>query len=851
MKINPQQRNLLYALLAVVLLAIISVAYFYPDDMEGRVLQQHDISQGIANGQEGKAFTEKTGETTRWTNSLFSGMPNFQISPSYSSAPMLNWIADIYSLGLPSPANLLFILMTGFFIMGLCMKMRWYVALFGAIAWGFSTYFIIIIGAGHIWKFITLAYIPPTIGGIILCYRGKYLGGLALTALFGALQLLGNHIQMTYYFMMVEAAIVIGFLLTAIKRHELKKWCIATAAVLVGGALAFGANIASLYNTAQYTKETVRGKATEIVDPKATAEQSADQGAGFEYITQWSYGGDELLTFLVPNAKGGASIKPVGGENAPKDFTGVDCKAIDELDEQQTQVLQSNFREYFGNQPMTNGPVYVGAFLLFLAALGCVVWKGRMKWCLLAVTALTVLLALGHNFGWLTQLFIDYVPFYSRFRTVASILVVAEFTLPVFAMVALHKILTTDDFYTTHKRAFTLTGGIMLAVCLLLAIFPSLMGDGFSVMEREFIEENGLYQDAYFAQLLNAVKDARLGLVSADAWRSFWFLLIGLGFTWLYLTKRIKSKAAYVGAVTALILIDLFAINKRYVDSANFTAPQDNEEMFEMTDADRAILADTAMNYRVADLTRGLGDHRASFFHKSVGGYHAAKLTRYNDFLEHQLQKGNPTAFNMVNTKYIIAPTQDESGQTAISYQENPEAYGNAWWVSNIKYVDTPNAEMDALNDLDAYNNAVADKKFSATLGKATPKAPGDTIFETTYAPNRLTYHAKSAQGGIAVFSEVYFPWGWKATVDGKPTEIGRVDYILRAIRVPKGEHSIEFSFNPESLNVTNTISIVAVNLIYVACVAALVFVVVRAIRSRKATAKEEKRENNNDNQQA
>lgn len=819
-------RQLFYSLGAVAIMAVIALAFFYPDATEGRVLQQNDMTQGMANGQEVKQYAEQTGHTSRWTNSLFGGMPNFQIAPSYKSAPMLEWIGKVYSLGLPSPANLLFIMMLGFFIMGMCMKMRWYVSLFGAIAWGFSTYFIIIIGAGHIWKFVTLAYIPPTIGGIILCYRGKYLGGAALAALFGALQLLSNHIQMTYYFLFVVAAIMIGFLFMAIRNKRMKPWLIATASLVGAAALAFGANCASLLNTAKYTKETIRGKATEIVDPQAP---KSTESADFDYITAWSYGGDELFTFMVPNVKGGATIKPEAGSNVPKDFSERTDGAIQKLDYEsqdylkQLQWQNGLFREYFGNQPMTNGPVYVGVFLLYLAIIGCFLWKGPMKWCIIIVTVLSVLLALGHNFAWLSHLFIDWFPLYGRFRTVSSILVIAEFTLPLLAMMALAKIIAEPDFLKRYKTVMIATGGIMALLCLLLVAFPSMLGEGFSSVERQAIDENNLYQDPALAAILNAVKADRLAMVRADALRSLLFLGFGMLFLWMYGKRTIRSASVFMATMILLLLIDLFSVNKRYLDSASFTEPLPAEEVMDMTDADREILKDTTMNYRVARIDN-LGDSRTSYFHKSVGGYHAAKLTRYNDLLEHQLMQGNVEVFNMLNTRYFMAQQPDENGNPQMIVEQNPDAYGNAWFVDRVKVVDNANAEMEALSDttVNLRRTAVTTKDYASKLGKTSALAPGDTIFETSYAPDRLTYHACSRNGGVAVFSEVFFPWGWHATIDGKPAEISRVDYVLRAMKIPAGNHTIEMWFDPETLNTTNTLSVISVWMIYLLCLGGL-----------------------------
>ncbi|MDE6218242.1 MAG: hypothetical protein K2F64_04490, partial [Muribaculaceae bacterium] len=417
--------------MAALLLAVVAILFFSPDVFEGNVLQQHDTIQGIANGQEGKAYQEATGETTRWTDSLFGGMPNFQIAPSYPANDMLTWVGKVFTLGLPSPAGILFAMMAGFFIMGLCFRLKWPMALFGALAWGFSSYFIIIIGAGHIWKFITLAYIPPTIGAIYLCYRGKYLYGTALTALFGALQLQGNHPQMTYYFMFVVLFLIIAWLIDAIRKKEAMRWSKGTLCVLAAGLLALGVNSASLYNTLEYSKETVRGRATELTPAGGEAADAA--GMDRDAITAWSYGVDETLTLLIPNVKGGATIKPVGGENQMLSMAQTPTVQNSYVSPEEMQFI-GYFPQYFGNQPMTNGPVYVGAFVLLLAVLAMFVvddqkWRAT-KWALFAAMILSVVLAWGHNLEPVTNFFIDYFPAYNKFRAVASMLVVLEFCVP-------------------------------------------------------------------------------------------------------------------------------------------------------------------------------------------------------------------------------------------------------------------------------------------------------------------------------------------------------------------------------------------------------------------------------------
>ncbi len=814
---SKTKKRFIFSIAAVAFLALTAFLFFFPDDVEGNVLQQHDIQQGIANGQEGKAFHEATGETTRWTNSLFGGMPNFQIAPSYPAGKALDWIGKAFGLGLPSPANLLFAMMFGFFIMCLCMKMKWYNALFAAIAWGFSSYFIIIIGAGHIWKFVTLAYIPPTIGGIVLCYRGKYLPGTALAALFGALQLQSNHPQMSYYFMFVILAMVLAWLWTAIKTKKTAQWGIATGCIFVAGALAVAANSPSLYNSLEYSKETVRGRATDLTV------KSGDQTGGMSRnaITQWSYGIDETFSLLIPNVKGGATIIPVAGESQLLPVTDTDKAEELQLMPEERQFL-TQFPQYFGNQPMTNGPVYVGAFVLLLAILALFTVDSPMKWALFGVSILAILLSWGHNFDAFTNFFIDHFPGYNKFRAVSSILVIVEFTIPLLAVMAVAKIIDTPDYLAKFRWVLYAVGGIGVLVCFLGWVAPSVFGDPFSAGEVEALNSVGAFSNPQYYNIINAIRETRLSLVSGDSLRSLIFILLAGMIMFLYFKGAVKNKAVFVCMLSALALIDLFMVDKRYVNSDNFTQPLTNDETFKKTAADEAILKDTS-NYRVFDI-QGLSSARSSYFHKTIGGYHAAKLTRYNDLLEHQISKGNMGVLNMLNAKYFLSGEQ---------YEVNPDALGNAWWIQKLDYVDNADREMAALDSLDTATAAVADRKFQSTLGNALPKSPGDTIYETTYAPNRLTYKARSAKGGVAVFSEVYFPWGWKATIDGKEASIARVNYVLRALRIPAGSHDIVFTFDPESTKVTNTLSVIAITIIYVLAAGALALVVVR-LRGKK-----------------
>lgn len=814
---NP---NLLYTIIAIAVFAILSWAYFAPDAMTGASLNQHDVQQGIANGQEVKAFKEATGEDSRWTNSLFGGMPTFQISPSYHSSKLVTWVGKAYSLWFPSPVNLLFIMMLGFYIMMLSFRVKWYLAIPGAIAWGFSTYFFILIGAGHIWKYVTLAYIPPTIAGIVWAYRGKYLTGGVVAGVFAMLQITSNHVQMTYYSLFLILGLMVAFLVLAIKQKKVKQWGYATGVLAVAAVLAVGANAPNLYNSFEYSKETMRGGHSELRANNKDA-NTTKGGLDKDYITQWSYGIDETLTLLVPNIKGGASILPQQGENTPMLLTqskeGQDLIKEGKISADDASALDSvPFLQYFGDQPMTNGPVYVGALLFVLFIVGCFIVKGPIKWALLVVTILSIFLSWGHNMMWFNDWFIDYFPMYNKFRTVASILVIAELTIPLLAMLALQKIFTTPNFWKEYKRVIIGSFGICALLCVLIMISPSLFGSPYSQSEYEGLVAPGVLQQ--YPQISMAVETIRHQMMASDALRSLIIVCAGFGILLLYANKNVNNTAA-CGILTLIIVLDLFSVNKRYLNHDSFIPKSMLQEAsFTPRPADTQILKDKTMNYRVLDLT-AFGDAAPSYFHKTIGGYHAAKLSRYQDLMSYYMSEKGISAevVNMLNGKYIITdPNKAEL---------NTEALGNAWFVDTLNFVNDANAEIASLAHFKASTTAYADKKFEKVLNRNIPmKSVGDTIYETSYAPNKLTYTSNSAKGGLAVFSEIYFPWGWVATIDGKPVEIGRVNYVLRAINVPAGKHDIEFRFDPPSLHVTETIAYCSIIIIYLGFVGMIVF---------------------------
>ena len=808
--------------LAVLLFAVISYAYFFPADIEGRILYRHDSSAGRGAGQEASVYHEQTGKTTRWTNATFGGMPTYQTAPSYKSTDGLGKLVKAYHLWLPENVWYLFVYLLGFYILLRAFDFRWYLAALGSVVWAFSSYFLIIIAAGHIWKVMALAYLPPMIAGLVLAYRGRYLWGLIVTAIFAAFEVNANHVQMTYYYLFVIFFMVLAWLAEAVKKKQMAHFWKATAACAVGAALGICINISNLYHTWQYGQESMRGK-SELV--KKNAANQTSSGLDRDYITQWSYGIGETWTLLIPNTKGGASFPLVMNKTA-----------MEHADNNYIQIYQQ-LTQYWGEQPGTSGPVYVGAFVLMLFILGLFIVKGPMKWALLAATVLSILLSWGRNFMGFTDFFLDYMPMYAKFRTVASILVIAEFTIPLLAMLALKQVVEENNLKTLGKP-LVLSFGLTAGICALFALMPSLFFSDF-VSSAELHAMSQIPADQ-LNPLLDNLREMRRAMFTADCWRSFWIIVIGAGILLLYLTKKMKATYA-VGAILVLCLIDMWQVDKRYLNDEMFVEKSQRDAPQPMTATDKQILQDKSLDYRVLNLASNtFNENETSYYHKSIGGYHAAKLRRYQEMIDAyiapEMQKLMPAiadaqgdmtkvagdslypVLNMLNTKYVIMPLQ--GGQTVPI--QNPYAYGNAWFVDKVNYVDNANQEIDMIGKLNLRHEAVADKKFQQQLGAAVDQENAVVTIKS-YEPNHLTYDVQSDKGGVVVFSEIYYP-GWTATIDGQPAELGRVNYILRALNVKAGQHQVELSFHPKSVERTETIAYVAFVLLLLA-VAAVVFV--------------------------
>ncbi|MCD7720963.1 MAG: YfhO family protein [Prevotellaceae bacterium] len=791
--------------LAIVFFVVISIAYFFNPILDGKVLSgvDHDASLG-SNVEIQKYSATHHGKRTRWTNTIFSGMPTYQMSPSYDSTKPLSYVEDVYQLWLPSVAAYVFMMLLGFYILLRAFDFRAWMAALGAILWAFSSYYFIIIAAGHIWKVLTLCFIPPTIAGVVLCYRGKYLWGIVVTALFTALQILSNHVQMSYYFLLVILLVVVAYLIYMVRERQYVKFLKASGCALAGALIGVCLNLSNLYHTYEYSKETMRGK-TELTHKKKDAADQTSSGLERSYITAWSYGKGETWTLLVPNVKGGASVPLTRSKEAM-------AKANN-----QYLPLYQQLGQYWGEQPGTSGPVYVGAFVVFLFILGLFIVKGPLKWCLLVATCLSVLLSWGKNLMPFTDFFLDYVPMYDKFRTVASILVIAEFTIPLLGMFALKKLVDEPDYLRQKTVNFPNVGFVYISLiltagsCLLLWLMPGAFFSGFvSSAEQGAIE--GLAQYGWpVGDILSNLSEMRRAVVSADALRSLIVIVVGFLVLMVYRWGKI-GKLSMTFCLVVLCLADMWGVDKRYLNDDMFVRPTPPSSAIPMTYADGKILQDTTAYYRVLNLTVStFNDNTTSYYHKSVGGYHAAKLRRYQELIEEHiipemtsLSSAESLAacpvLNMLNTKYLIV---DPNSEPVL----NPYALGNAWFVGEVRYVDNADEELEGLHGLDVGSTAVADKSFeSLGQGKRDTTA---TATLTSYEANELRYEVSSKRGGVVVFSDIYYP-GWTCTVDGSPREISRVDYVLRAISVEAGRHEVVMRFDPQSLRTTESIAYVA-----------------------------------------
>lgn len=795
---NIDVKKLLPYFAAIVIFIIISLAYLNPL-LEGKKLRQDDITRHKGMSKEITDFREKTGEEALWTNSMFGGMPAYQISVEYK-ANLIKYIDKIFRLGLPHPAGLVFLYMLGFFILMISLRVNPWLSVAGAIAFGLSSYFFIILGAGHNSKAHAIGYMAPVVAGFIMTYKGKYIKGGVLTLLFLALEIQAGHPQITYYLFLL--LLVFGFseLIYSIKEKTIPAFTRSTLIVLVAAFLAVMTNITSLWATYEYGKYTIRGK-TELT----TEKENRTSGLDKDYATQWSYGKGETWTLMVPNAKGGASGALANNETA-----------MDKIDPSlRSAVAQNRVSQYWGDQPFTSGPVYAGAFIVFLFIYGLFIVKGRMKWWLLVATLLSIMLAWGKNFMPFNEFFLDYFPGYNKFRAVSMTLVIAELTIPLLGLLALGKILTEPkmikrkiNIFNFKVNPFYLSLGLTAGLSLIFALAPDWFFSFLSDYENQMIARQNASNPesaSQIAEFFGSVELARMAIFKADAIRSFIIILIGGAIIWGFALGKIK-KGLTIGLLTVLVLVDMWGIDKRYLNDGNFVGKSKVDKPYTMSAADKLILKDKDPNYRVLNLTVDpFADASTSYFHKSIGGYHGAKLRRYQELYDHQIKgKFNRDVLNMLNTKYFIQA--DESRKPVVV--PNPQALGNAWFVDEVKMVKNADEELDALSDFHPGKTAIIDQRFTDELNGFLPVNDSSAQIKLIdYKPNDLQYQANSQKDQLAIFSEIYYPEGWNAYVDGLPTSHFRADFVLRAMIIPAGKHRVEFKFEPKVYSIGEKVS--------------------------------------------
>ena len=761
-------------LIVILLFVGISFTYFSPV-LQGKLLNMPDITHHKGMSKEVSDFREATGEEALWTNSMFSGMPAYQIS-TRSNGNLIQYVARTISLGIPRPANLLFLYLLGFYLLLLSLKVDYRLSAVGAIAFSFSSYFFIIIMAGHMTKALAIAYVPMVVAAVLYTYRGKMILGGVLTALAVALELYANHLQITYYLVLLLILIGLFQFIKDFKANNLIDFSKRSGILILAALLASATAVTRLSTTMEYGTESTRGKSelTNNLDNKTS-------GLDKDYATSWSYGIAETFTLLIPNFYGGASQ----GELTTDSET---YQAIKRAPNAKQLIKQLPL--YWGTQPFTSGPTYAGSIVMFLFIFGLLFVKSEMRVWILLATIMSIMLAWGKNFMPLTDLFLDYFPGYNKFRAVSMILVIAEFTLPLLGFVALNKFLTNETPENEKKKplqlAFYIVGGLTLVFALIPELFFDFVGG-----QDTSLAKNGWPIDALQAD--------RARLLSADAWRSFTFITLTFGAMWMFLKNKISSKYVIL-IVGVLVLADMWTVNKRYLNDDNFARKSKVQVPYQATAADQQILRDTDPNFRVFNQSVStFNDASTSYFHKSIGGYHGAKLKRYQELIENHIAKGNMVVLNMLNTKYFITP----KGQA----QQNPGAMGNAWFVNEINTVANADAEITSLNGFNPANTAIVDVRFSEQIMQGLDNTAANIVLNE-YKPNYLKYNSNSTKDGIAIFSEIYYDKGWNAYVDGDLKPHFRANYVLRGMQIPAGNHVVEFKFEPAVYHVSERIAL-------------------------------------------
>ena len=818
-----KNKNILSIVAAIIAFAVITLVYFSPV-LQGKRIKQHDIEMHLGMSQEITEYRNATGEETLWTNAPFGGMPAWNISV----APKGNLTNPIYkglSLGFPHPIGSVFICMLGFFVLLLVLDCGFWISFIGAIAYGFTSYLFIVIGAGHNAKAMAMAYMAPVIAGVLLAYKGKYLWGWLLTAFALAFEVRTNHLQITYYLALIIVILVIAELISDIKNKKLGHFFKASIGLAVAAIIGVLTCSTALYGNYEFGKETTRGK------PVLTRNESNQtQGLDRDYITQWSYGKGETWSLLIPNAKGGASA-----------YIGKQNPALEKADRQfRDTIAQQN--AYWGDQPGTSGPVYVGAIVVFLFVLGALTVKGNLKWALLIATLLSILLSWGKNFMGFTNFFLDYIPGYDKFRAVSMTLVIAEVTMPLLGFLGLAELVKNPDSFQKDIKKFYIALGVTAGFCLLFFIAPKAFFSFLSQGEAEQFAAMSTGKDgALYATFATQLENVRVAIFRKDALRSLVFILLAAIPLFLYGKGKLKGQIAFP-ILAALVLIDMYPIDKRYLNNDKFVSKQKYDKPFVASAADQYILNDNDLDFRVADITKDMfNDASTCYFHKSLGGYSGAKLRRYQDVITQYLGgelnqlRGAKTAqdlmqslmqqkvINMLNTKYIIVNPNSQPFP-------NPNALGNAWVVNDVRWVGTPNEEIDAIAETDLARVAILNREFAQQVGnyQLTDSIVPEITLED-YQPNKLCYKFRGASTSqtanyLVVFSEIWTEKAWKMYVDGQEQPILRANYILRAALIPSGEHEIVMEYAPKAYTVGNTVAFASSLIMILGLIGALIY---------------------------
>ncbi len=760
----------------LVFFVIVALAYFNPV-LQGKVIEQSDIRQYTGMAKEQNDFRKKTGEEPYWTNSAFGGMPTYQLGAHYPH----DYVKQLDRLirFLPRPADYLFIYFLGFYILLCCLKVDFRLSALGALAFGFSTYLIIILGVGHNAKAHALAYMPMLLGGIVLTFRRKYLWGFVLTAIAMALEVVANHYQMTYYFMLLVLILGVVYLIFAIRNNDLRNFLSSVGLLLTAVVLGIAANATGLMATKEYADWSTRGKSELTINPDGSTKVNT-KGLDKDYITQYSYGIVESLDLFVPRLFGGSNSENLGEDSKTYDFL------IDQgISRRQARDFSEHLPLYWGGQPIVAGPAYIGAVILFLFLLGLLLVKGRAKWWLLGGVVISLLLSWGKNFGLLTDFMIDYFPLYNKFRAVSSIQVIIELCAPILGILALRELLDPTVEKSRKSRALKISFFTMLGLGAILFLVKG----SFSF---EGVSDERLKR-YYGDEILSLIQLDREAVYTSDLLRTLAFVILAAAAIWLFLKEKLKTNTLSL-ILGVLIVVDLVGVDLRYVNKDDFVSKRKMAHPFPETPVDQQILQDKGI-YRVYDPQEGLNGARTSFYHKSIGGYHAAKPARLQDLFDFYIYQGKIDVLNMLNVKYVI----QQNGEGGNVPTLNPNANGNAWFVDTLVGVGSANGEIRTLGNIDLGHEAVVNTSQFPNINRFDFQIDSlATATLTDYEPNRLIYKSSNPNAGVLVFSEMFYENGWNAYIDGQRKDHFRVNYVLRALKVPEGDHTITFKFEPQ-----------------------------------------------------